>query len=54
MTSTRDMLKDLSDELITEIAKDMNEVQRECFTVYCRNLEKELVSFTGLVVQGRL
>ena len=34
MTSTRDMLKDLPDQRINEIAKDMNEVQRKCFTVY--------------------
>ena len=39
VTSISDMLKDLSDERVNEIAEDMNEVQRKCFTVYRRNLE---------------
>ena len=32
------MLKDLSDERVDEIASDLNDVQRECFTAYCRKL----------------
>ena len=39
VTSTSDMLKGLSDERINEIAEDLNEVQRECFTIFCRKLE---------------
>ena len=38
VTSTVDMLKDLSNERVDEIASDLNDVQRECFTAYCRKL----------------
>ena len=41
---TRDWLKDLSNDRINEIAKDMNDAQEECFTVFCRNLENGISS----------